>query len=95
MKKFIAVTAVAGALVLGSTALAGPGPGLPDYGQRVTEPEDIARGNDLGDHDDAPYALTGPALKARSGASGPTLVQHYGRGGQKAGDEPRYDMSNN
>jgi hypothetical protein len=92
-KTFIAVTAIAGALALGSTALAGPGPGLPSYGARVTDSQ-TEDPQTTRSRDDAPYALTGASQRARSGASGPQLVQHYGRGGQKAGVDPRTDSSN-
>ncbi len=93
MKKLIAITAVAGALALGSTALAGPAPGLPSYGARVTDSTNDGP-QTTRSRDDAPYALTGAAQRARSGASGPQLVQHYGRGGHKAGVDPRDDSSN-
>ena len=92
MKRFIAVTAIAGALAVGSIALAGPGPGLPGYGERVIDSTSKSSTRSDG-RSDAPYALTGASQRARKDASGPTLVQHYGRGGQKAGTDPRSDSS--
>jgi hypothetical protein len=93
MKRFLAFTALAAAVAVGSTALAGPGPGLPSFGDRVTDPTDGVSQTDRSRDDDAPYALTGAEGRARRGAAGPTLVQHYGRGGQKAGADLRTDDS--
>lgn len=94
MKRFFAFTALAAAMALGSTTFAGPAPGLPDYGQRVTDPTDGVSTSQRNTGDDAPYALTGAEERARRGG-GPTLVQHYGRGGQKAGVDPRTNDATN